>query len=105
MRRLRVPHATASNGLEALTTYQNSERPFDVILMDISMPVMDGLTSSREIRRFERVNGCVPATIIALTGAASPAARQEAFSSGIDRYLTKPVPMKALKGILEEFKL
>lgn len=69
------------------------------------MPIMDGLTASREIRSFERIADRTPATIIALTGAASPQARQEAFASGIDRYLTKPVPMKALKSILDEFQI
>ncbi|KAI9834533.1 MAG: hypothetical protein M1819_002909 [Sarea resinae] len=105
MRRLHVPHAIAVNGLEALQSYQSTTRSFDIVLMDISMPIMDGLTSSREIRSFERVNDIPPATLIALTGAASPAARQEAFASGVDRYFTKPVPLRALKTILDEFQI
>lgn len=105
MRRLSVPYLTASNGFEALQCYKSNDILFDIVLMDVSMPIMDGLTASREIRSFERIADRTPATIIALTGAASPQARQEAFASGIDRYLTKPVPMKVLKSILDEFQI
>lgn len=42
--------------------------------------------------------------MIALTGAGNPSTRQEAFSVGVDLFLTKPVPMKALKGMLEDLK-
>jgi len=53
---------------------------------------MDGLTSTREIRAFERQISCSsPATIIAITGLASTKAQQEAFSSGVNLFLTKPI--------------
>lgn len=105
MCKLSLPHSTAMNGLEAVNTYSEALGAFDVIFMDISMPVMDGLTASREIRRFEKARpGISAAVIIALTGAASAEHRQEAFKSGIDLFLTKPVPMKKLKGILEDLK-
>jgi CheY-like chemotaxis protein len=106
MRKLRVPHSTACNGLEALNAYKAACRDvqFDVIFMDISMPIMSGLESTKHIRRFEREANVAPCMVIALTGAANPEARQEAFSSGIDLFLTKPVPMKELKVMLEEFK-
>lgn len=65
---------------------------------------MDGLESSRNIRRFERENSLPPTSLIALTGAANPAARQEAFSSGVDLFLTKPVAMKSLKVMLEDIR-
>ena len=68
------------------------------------MPVMDGIESSRNIRRFERENSLPPAALIALTGAGNPNARQEAFSSGVDLFLTKPVAMKSLKVMLEDIK-
>lgn len=66
------------------------------------MPVMDGMQSTRLIRQLEMEMGQKAVTIIALTGAASETARQAAFSAGIDLFLTKPVPMKTLKTILEE---
>jgi CheY-like chemotaxis protein len=68
------------------------------------MPIMDGIESSRNIRRFERENALPPTALIVLTGAANPSARQEAFSSGVDLFLTKPVSMKSLKVMLEDIK-
>ncbi len=64
------------------------------------MPVMDGLESTRRIREFERSSKLKAATIIALTGLASASIQQEAFASGIDLFLTKPVRLKELDGIL-----
>jgi CheY-like chemotaxis protein len=104
MQRIGYEHAVASKRLQALQRYQNAPQNFDVILMDISMPVMDGITSAREIRKFEHGRRILPATIIAITGAASASARQEAYSNGIDLFLTKPVSMMQLKRILEDWK-
>ena len=66
------------------------------------MPAMSGLESSRHIRRHENEHNLEAAMIVALTGAANPRARQEAYASGIDMFLPKPVPMKELKAILED---
>jgi len=68
------------------------------------MPVMSGIDSTRHIRRFEREEGLEPTRLIALTGAANPNTRQEAFSSGVDLFLTKPVPMRELRGMLEDLR-
>lgn len=65
------------------------------------MPVMDGLESTREIRQHERSNQLGPATIIALTGLASSEIQKDAFASGVDLFLTKPVRLKELKDVLE----
>ncbi|KAK6005142.1 hypothetical protein QM012_007921 [Aureobasidium pullulans] len=102
---------TASNGLEALEAYKSQcgkanqgdaaiESPFDYVLMDLSMPIMDGLTSTRKIRAHERANNIKPTTVIALTGLASAQAQQEAYSSGIDTFMTKPVKLKELGKML-----
>jgi CheY-like chemotaxis protein len=121
MRKLKLDHATACNGLEALNAYKDAQGSFDVIFMglfgltllqtrsltnvtDISMPVMSGIESTRHIRRFENEAGLHPVALIALTGAANPTTRQEAFSSGVDLFLTKPVPMKSLKVMLDDLK-
>ena len=65
------------------------------------MPVMDGLESTRLIREFEHQNQLKPTIVIALTGLASAAAQREAFASGIDIFLSKPVAFAELKHILE----
>ncbi|KAG9234274.1 putative sensor protein gacS, partial [Amylocarpus encephaloides] len=104
MRKLKIKHFTATNGLEALNVYKEHHGDFDVIFMDISMPIMSGIESARHIRRYEKEEGLRATKLIALTGAANPRTRQEAFSVGVDLYLTKPVPMRELRGMLEEFK-
>lgn len=76
--------------------------PFTHVLMDLSMPVMDGLTSTREIRAFEVRNSIdPPSTIIALTGLASAEAQEDALSAGITEFLIKPVKFGELKGLLK----
>jgi CheY-like chemotaxis protein len=61
---------------------------------------MDGLTSTRLIRGYEKSHKLKPATIIMLTGLASASVRQEANASGADIFLTKPVRLKDLGKIL-----
>lgn len=114
MKKHKYRYAIAMNGLEALEAYRaahhsaassigrRSRPAFDYVLMDINMPVMDGLESTREIRAFER-GGCFkPAMIVALTGLSSASAQQEAFASGVDLFLTKPVRLKELTKILQQ---
>jgi CheY-like chemotaxis protein len=67
------------------------------------MPVMNGMESARAIRKLEGECGQKPATIIALTGLASASARQEAFSSGINLFLAKPVSFIELRQILNDW--
>ena len=71
--------------------------------VDISMPVMNGMDSARGIRKLEKERGQKPAMIIALTGLASASVRQEAFSSGINFFLTKPVSFNELRKFLNDW--
>lgn len=103
-------YETATNGLEALERFKDTQ--FDVVIMDVSMPVMDGLTATREMRKFERRcrSNCEQnqdrkrATIIALTAVLSASTQHEATVSGVDLFLTKPAPLKQLKEILEDLR-
>jgi len=103
IRKLYCSYEVATDGLQAYEKYRDTaERglSFNYVLMDVSMPVMDGLSATREIRALERKQGLPPTTIIALTGLASSKTEQEAFASGVNRFLTKPVQLKKLKDIL-----
>jgi CheY-like chemotaxis protein len=80
---------TAENGLEALAALEN--QTFDVILMDIEMPEMDGLEATREIRKQEE-QGVWPRTpIIAMTAHAIDQYKNLCRDNGMDDYLTKPI--------------
>jgi CheY-like chemotaxis protein len=65
------------------------------------MSVMDGLEATRLIREFERQHKLAPTLVIALTGLASANTQQEAFASGVDIFLTKPVRYAELGRIIE----
>jgi CheY-like chemotaxis protein len=98
-------HVLAADGLEALEAYKaacdSEENRIDVILMDINMPVMDGLESTRQIRAHEIRSSLPKVTIIALTGVADTDVQQEANSSGINLFLIKPVRLGDLEVILK----
>lgn len=73
---------------------------------DISMPVMDGLDSTRHIRDYERRLGKTkPVMIVALTGLGQAETERDAIGSGMDLFLTKPVPLKVLKPIINKAML
>lgn len=91
-------YQTADNGLAAVEKFKKER--FDVVIMDVSMPVMDGLSATRELREFERRNKRPRATIIALTAVLSASTQHEALASGVDLFLTKPAPLKQLKEML-----
>ncbi|KAJ4351029.1 hypothetical protein N0V95_004200 [Ascochyta clinopodiicola] len=97
-----LEYTEAENGLEALRAYQSAQVQFDVILMDMSMPVMDGMSATRAIRQYEQEYNVPRCCIIALTGLASASAKLEAWNSGIDHFMTKPVNFKALEKFLKK---
>ncbi len=87
----------ACNGIEAVDLA--SSRTFDMILMDVHMPELDGLEATRRIRASEDPSGLrVP--IYAMTAAAMDRDREECFRAGMDGYLSKPIEIKKLKEIL-----
>jgi CheY-like chemotaxis protein len=107
-KRQNLRYEEATNGLEALETFkseaQSSDsapptRPFDFVLMDLSMPVMDGLTSTRQIRQFETKMGLKRSCIVALTGLASAQDQKDAQDAGVDMYLVKPVKFADIKRV------
>ncbi|KAF2793794.1 hypothetical protein K505DRAFT_35491 [Melanomma pulvis-pyrius CBS 109.77] len=100
MNKRKIRYQEAENGLEAVKAYQEGKVRFDIILMDISMPVMDGMTATRLIREHESRYHIKPTHIIALTGLVSASARLEAWSSGVDCYMTKPVDFRKLDRML-----
>jgi PAS domain S-box-containing protein len=87
----------ASNGAEALLLHEKNQ--YDVIFMDIQMPVMDGVEATTKIREREGKSRHTP--IIALTAYALVGDREKFLSYGLDEYIPKPVKMEDLFRILE----
>jgi PAS domain S-box-containing protein len=88
----------ALNGIEALDALKKNT--FDVILMDIQMPEMDGLEATRIIREQEKENGG-HVSIIAMTAYAMKEDRIKFIKAGMDDYISKPVRSEELYGIIE----
>jgi signal transduction histidine kinase/CheY-like chemotaxis protein len=91
---------TVANGMDALTAVAHTE--YDLVLMDVQMPEMDGLEAAAEIRRFEVGTGRrLP--IVALTAHAFPEDRARCIAAGMDDYLEKPIVAGRLAGVLERW--
>ena len=92
----------AENGREALDRL--SEATFDIVLMDVQMPEMNGLDATRAIRAGEHATGRhVP--IVAMTAHAMAGDRERCLAAGMDEYLTKPIRAEALISHVERFAM
>ena len=87
----------ASDGVDALRAVR--EYDFDIILMDLQMPGMDGVEASRRIRESE--NGGENAYIVALTASYLPEKGHELFEAGMDNYIAKPFDVDHLRQMLD----
>jgi len=94
-----------SNGREALDRYQQDPHGWDLILMDISMPVMDGVEATRRIRGFEVAEGLAPIPIICLTAHVLDKARETCAEAQMSDYLSKPIQRDLLTGMIERWTL
>jgi CheY-like chemotaxis protein len=91
----------AENGQEALQRYQ--EAKYDLVLMDVQMPVMDGYTATRAIRAWERVSGRAETPILALTANALQEDLARSQAAGCTDHLTKPIRKAVLLETLEAY--
>lgn len=86
---------TAADGHEALAVAMR-ERP-DLIVMDVAMPVIDGLEATRRLKQHPETAGC---TVILLTAHAQPADEADGVAAGADSYFTKPFsPLELLRKV------
>jgi signal transduction histidine kinase/CheY-like chemotaxis protein len=113
------PHVTARDGQLAVAAFENAHRNLslqdsfeahdtstvkigmpNIILMDINMPVMDGYEAVQRIRSYEKRNSITASKIIAVTALQSEAARAEAYGSGFDMFLSKPIKLQYLAKLI-----
>jgi two-component system sensor histidine kinase/response regulator len=90
------------DGKAAVNRFSISD--FDLILMDLQMPVMDGLAATRAIRAIERERGAAAVPIIALTADASLEDVQRSGNAGCNAHLTKPISKPALLNAIEKYR-
>jgi signal transduction histidine kinase/CheY-like chemotaxis protein len=86
----------ATNGLEALEQWRQGD--FDLILMDVQMPEMNGLHATMQIRREEAMGAHVP--IVAMTASAMSEERDRCLAAGMDDFISKPVSYKVIEQMI-----
>jgi CheY-like chemotaxis protein len=86
------------NGKEAVTSCLQSN--FDLVLMDVQMPEMDGITATAMIRAHEKTNG-KRTPVVAMTAHAMIGDRDYCVAAGMDGYLAKPISAKELQEVIE----
>ena len=86
------------NGEAAIEALRNDT--FDLVLMDVQMPVMDGVEATRAIRASTRLDAGIP--IIALTAYAMEGDRENFIAAGMNGYVAKPVELDALRDAIDE---
>jgi signal transduction histidine kinase/CheY-like chemotaxis protein len=109
-----IPFVRATDGLQAIALYSSHQpscashtstrAPIDLILMDLQMPVCDGISATRHIRMLEKQNGWRRSVIFIVTGQDSPKDRRDAKAAEADEYFVKPVGPKVLdRGVRRYF--
>ncbi|MBF0128199.1 MAG: response regulator, partial [Magnetococcales bacterium] len=100
----KTPHrlTVVVNGQEAVRIVQ--EEPFDLVFMDVQMPVMDGYTATRRIRQWEleRERARQPLPIVALTAHALNGEEERSREAGCDLYLSKPIKKQRLLEVIQQ---
>jgi CheY-like chemotaxis protein len=89
----------ADNGKEAIEKYTSAPENFNLIFMDIQMPVLDGIEATKNIRE----NGWDMIPIVAMTAHAMKGYKEKCFEAGMDDYITKPIKRESVFGILEKW--
>jgi len=101
LRNLGYASECAVNGQEAVEMHERT--PFDIILMDLQMPVLDGLAATREIRRKELSSPAMrPVSVVALTANAMSGDRERCLAAGMNDYLAKPIRLDDLRHVIQK---
>jgi CheY-like chemotaxis protein len=87
--------------VESWTAARAAGSPYDLVLMDVQMPVMDGLEATRRIRANEEASGGTATPIVALTANAYAEDREACLAAGMDALLVKPLDRERLSEALE----
>jgi len=101
LKRYNYEITAVTNGLDAIEAVENNQ--FDLILMDIMLPEMNGFEVTEKIRSFENEQGLTPVPIVALTANTLDNDREKCISAGMNEYLSKPFTADQLLEKIEKF--
>jgi CheY-like chemotaxis protein len=101
----KTPHTIdiAENGQIALDQFIPGK--YDIVLMDIEMPVMDGLTATKKIRKIEKENGHKPVPVVALSAHALKEHEEKSMAAGCNEHVTKPIKKEILLKTIAKFSV
>ena len=102
LKKMDIGFECVGDGHAAVIAVTQDSRP-DLVLMDVQMPVMDGIEATGRIRRWEADNGSARLPIVALTASAYDEDRQRCLQAGMDDFLTKPVHIEELETMLRKW--
>lgn len=101
LKRLGLKCDIANNGAEAFEMHKKNR--YNIIFMDVQMPMVDGVRATEQIREFEKgTNGRPPSFIIAMTANSFSNDKEECFEAGMDEFLNKPFDEVSLRSVLEK---
>jgi len=104
LKRLNIRPAFAENGEEVLDFFEHAHKPWDLVLMDCEMPLMDGYNATIALRRLEKSRHQAPVRVVALSAHALPEHRQKARNCGMDdAYLTKPLVFSEMVACINKY--
>lgn len=90
------------NGADAVSQWERNSDQYDLILMDVQMPLMDGLSATRKIRELEKARGSrIP--IVAMTAYAMKGDREKCLAAGMDNYVSKPFKAEDLVAMIDRY--
>ena len=95
--KLKIKFDLANNGKEAIELAKKNKNKYDLILMDINMPIISGIDATKEIRKFSKI------PIIALTASALDGDKERFIKAGMNDYLSKPLDIQKLKKVIEKY--
>ncbi len=93
----------ANNGQEVIDIYKNGSNEYDMIFMDIRMPLVGGLEALKQIRNYEKKNNMKNIPIVALTANSIKGDKEKYIELGMNDYLSKPIDTKKLNKVLFDF--
>ncbi len=99
--KLGIEATAVSNGDQALRAVQRNR--FDIVLMDVEMPIMNGFEATEKIRAWERENGMREVPIIAMTAHIMDEHKERGLRAGMNAHLTKPIELAQLQDILQRW--
>ncbi len=103
LKNIGIESECANNGREGLSMYMKNPDKYDIVFMDIQMPVMNGLEATKAIISFEQSNNLAHTPIVAVTANALKGDREYFMAEGVDEYVSKPINLEKFISVLKLF--